>query len=353
MKVRTFQDKDVYNKKVFLRLDFDVPIVGGEITDDLRLRAGLLSINYLLKNNCFLVLAGHLGRPDHNLENNYKLSLSTVAKWFKKELQIKDSEFKKDKLKEFDGWSLGSKIFLLENLRFNKGEEENDFEFSKSLASIAEVYVNDAFAVSHRNHASITGITKFLPSFAGLRLTKEIEVLSEVLDKPKRPLVVLIGGAKIETKLPVVEKMHQIADYILVGGEIADQDKVLLKVQHEKVIGRKPVLLVADIKEDKRDITKKSAENFCQVIFQGKTIIWNGPMGLISDSKKVYSKATKLIAEKITETDSFSIVGGGDTVGYLNKINLLNKFSFVSTGGGAMLDFLAGEKLPGVEVLRK
>jgi len=351
MKIRTFKKEDVYGKKVFLRLDLDVPIENQKITDDSRLRAGLPTINFLLKNNCFLVLAGHLGRPSLNLKNN-EFSLKPIANWFKKEFKISDASFSKNKVGEFDGWSFRDKIFLLENLRFDKGEEKNDSEFSKKLSCTAEVYVNDAFAVSHRNHSSIVGITKFLPAFAGLRLAKEVEVLSKVLENPERPLVILIGGVKIETKLTVVEKMHHIADYVLVGGKIAEQDRVLLKVQHEKVIGRKPVLLVAELKENKKDITEKSTENFNQIISQGKTIVWNGPMGLISDTEKIYSKATKQIAEGIINTKSFSIVGGGDTVAYLKKLNLLDKFSFVSTGGGAMLNFLAGEKLPGIEVLQ-
>lgn len=352
MKIKTFQKQDIYEKKVFLRLDFDVPIEKGKITDDSRLKAGLLSINYLLKSNCFLVLAGHLGRPKDHLEKGNKFSLKPIAVWLKKELKIKDDKFSEGKLNEFDGWNLGDRVFLLENLRFDKGEEENNPEFSKKIASLAEVYINDAFAVSHRNHASITGITKFIPSFAGLRLIEEIKILSKVLENPKRPLVVIIGGAKIETKLPVVERMHQIADYILVGGEIAEQDKVLLKVQHERVVNKKPVLLIADLEEDKKDITKKSAENFSQIVSKGETIVWNGPMGMISDTEKVYSRATKLIAEAIIKTNTFSIVGGGDTVGYLKKLNLLDKFSFISTGGGAMLNFLAGEKLPGIEILK-
>ncbi|MFH1186609.1 MAG: phosphoglycerate kinase [Candidatus Levyibacteriota bacterium] len=351
MKIKTPQKDDIKDKKVFLRLDLDVPVENGKIIDDLRLKAALATIEFLLESDATLILAGHLGRPSSLKEENF--SLKPVAEWFKKELKIKDSEFRKKQFSEFNGWMLGDRISLLENLRFFEEEEKNEPEFAKKLSLLANVYVNDAFAVSHRNHASITGIIKFLPSFAGLRLAREIEILSKVLEDPKRPLVVIIGGAKIETKLPVVEKMHKIADYILVGGEIAEQDKVLLKVQHEKVIGRKPVLLVADITEEKKDITEKSAENFAQIISLGETIVWNGPMGMTSNPNQAYSKGTKLVAEMIVKSNAYSVVGGGDTVSYLTKQNLLNKFSFVSTGGGAMLEFLAGEKLPGIKILLK
>lgn len=346
----------IKNKTIILRADLDVPLKNERITDDTRLLAVIPTIEFILKNEAKIILIGHLGRPEGETceqRKSEKFSLLPVVKWFNEKLEIKSSKLEAEKFGDFEGWKLSDRFSILENLRFYKEEETNDQEFAKRLASLGEVYVNDAFAVSHRNHASITGITKFLPSFAGLKLTEEIEVLSKVLENSKRPLVVIIGGAKIETKLPVVERMHQIADYILVGGEIAEQDKALLKVQHEKVVNKKPVLLVADLEEDKKDITKKSTENFSQILSKGETIVWNGPMGMISDTEKVYSRATKLIAEAIIKTKAKSIVGGGDTVGYLKRLNLLDKFSFVSTGGGAMLNFLAGEKLPGIEALKK
>lgn len=350
MKIKTFQKQDVYGKKVFLRLDFDVPIENGSITDDSRLKAGLSSINSLLKNNCFLVLAGHLGRPDHHLEKRDEFSLKPIADWFKRVLEISDDKFKKGKLKELEGWSLGEKAFILENLRFNKGEEENDFNFSKKLSSLSEIYINDAFAVSHRNHASITGITKILPSFAGLRLTKEIEVLSKVLKNPKRPLTVIIGGAKIETKLPLIAKMHKFANFVLVGGEVAKHTNELIKVEHQKAGYVKSIIEIADLIDSAKDINEYSINNFLKIIYQSNTIIWNGPMG---EFEKGFNKGTKEIAFGIIKAKAKSIVGGGDTVGYLKRLNLLENFSFVSTGGGAMLDFLSGEKLPGLEVLKK
>jgi phosphoglycerate kinase len=177
-----------------------------------------------------------------------------------------------------------------------------------------------------------------------------VKVLSGVLENPKRPLGVVIGGAKIETKLPLVEKMHGFADYVLVGGEIVENDKVILKVAHEKVPGRS-MLLMADTLENKQDITLRSVENFLQVLQNAKTIVWNGPLGQIEEEE--FQKGTEILAQGIVRIPAFTIVGGGDTIGFLKKKNLLKEFSFASIGGGAMLEFLAGEKLPGLVVLKQ
>src|SRR3989344_7982984 len=277
------KNADVKGKKVFLRLDLDVPLskqstinnqspqmrdpaAAGQLTiaDDTRLRDSLETLKYILDDGATVIIAGHLGRP----QNKFK---------------IQNSEFRVQNIGGFDGWRISDKLFLLENLRFNSGEESNDLLFSKKLASLADIYVNDAFASSHRVHASIVGVAKLLPHFAGFMLKKEVETLSSLLENPKRPLAVIIGGAKIETKLPLVEKMHQIADYVLVGGLIAEETKVLLEVQHEKVSppagGRKSALLVADLNGNKTDITSKDAENFLQIISLAKTIVWNGSVG--------------------------------------------------------------------------
>lgn len=335
-------------KTVFARVDLDVPLVRGEIEDDTRLLSAIPTIEYLLKQDCSIVIGGHLGRPKGF---DKKLSLKSVAKWF--DLKLRTNSLKSGKKGEFEGWEIGSKIFLLENLRFNKGEETNDPEFSQKLASLADIFVNDAFAMCHRNHASIVGITKLLPHFAGFHLEKEFENLTATIKDPKRPLVVIIGGKKIETKLPLVEKMHRIADYVLVGGKIAEETRILVKVQHEKIIGSKAALLVADIMPNGSDITQKDAENFLQIISLAKTIIWNGSMGIIGGkSQNLVSEAgTRKIAEGIIKSKAHSIIGGGDTVEYLNKLGILDKFSFASTGGGAMLSLLSGEKLPGIEAL--
>ena len=343
-KLLDIRQADIYKKKIFLRVDLDVPIKNGQIADDTRLKAWFETLEYLLNQKAKVIIAGHLGRPEGKDD---KFSLKPVAEWVLKRFKLNDLSFKN--FDGFAGWEVSENIVLLENLRFYKEEEENDKEFSKKLASLAEIYVNDAFASSHRSHASIVGVTNYLPSFAGLRLEKEVEELSKILNDPKRPLVVIIGGAKIETKLPLVEKMHHFADYVLVGGEIAENDKVLLKVQHEEITGRKSALLVADLTEDYKDITVKSAENFLQVCQNAESVVWNGPMGQVEEEK--YQMGTEILAEGLSKLSSYTIVGGGDTLSFLKEKNLLDKFSFASTGGGAMLEFLAGEKLPGLVVL--
>lgn len=360
MNLPLLRNAQVSGKNVFLRADLDVPLsqlstINNKqltIEDDTRLLSAIPTIEYLLKNNAKVIIGGHLGRPK-GIDKT--LSLEPVSKWFKEMLKPVQHDTGKTKIGEFDGWEIGSNIFLLENLRFYEGEEENAPFFAKKLASLADIYVNDAFAMSHRNHASIAGITLFLPHFAGLHLEKEIENLSRAMDNPKRPLVVIIGGKKIETKLPLVEKMHRIADYVLVGGKIAQESKELVKEQHENIKGEKAVLLIADSNSDKTDITEKDAENFLQIISLAKTIIWNGSMGIIGGKTENLSSedGTKKIAEGILKANAYTIVGGGDTVEYLNKLGVLDKFSFASTGGGAMLAFLSGEKLPGLVALAK
>lgn len=362
------KDADIKGKTVLLRADLDVPLMGGEIEDDFRLLSAIPTIDHLLKQNCRIIIGGHLGRPEIiNHESrimNQGLSLEPVAKWFCQKFKVQSAKCKV-KLGEFDGWQITENIFLLENLRFYKEEKANDPEFSKKLAALADIYVNEAFANSHRNHASITGVPKYLPYFAGFHLEREVEVLSGVLENPKRPLVVIIGGAKIETKLPLIEKMHKIADYMLVGGKLADEVKTLLKIQHEKISagnsGRKSALLIADLNNEGNDITPKSTENFLQILNLAKTVVWNGPMGKISNDQSTIAdseQGTRRLAEGLVKNSAFVVVGGGDTVGFLEKICLLETFaclprtrSFLSTGGGAMLSLLSGEKLPGIEAL--
>lgn len=352
------READVKNKTVFVRADLDVPFADGKIEDDTRLLSAIPTINYLLKHNAKIIIAGHLGRPEGESykarTKNKQFNLGPVAEWFVGKINH-DSRFaiRCSKLGDFEGWEIARNVFLLENLRFYKEEEENDSVFSRKLADLVDIYINDAFAMCHRYHASVVGITHFLPHFAGLHLEKEVNSLTAATKNPKRPLVVIIGGKKIETKLPLVEKMHRIADYVLVGGKIAQETKILVKAQHEKIIGSKAVLLIADLKTDGSDITEKDAENFLQIINLAKTIIWNGSMGIVGGKSESLTseKGSRKISEGIINSKAYSIVGGGDTIEFLNKLGILNKFSFASTGGGAMLSFLSGEKLPGLEVL--
>lgn len=351
MKLPNLKSVEVAKKRIFLRMDLDVPIgEHGTILDDTRIEYSLPTITYLVKRGASIVIGSHLGRPN-GFEKD--LSLFPVGYFLREMLGIPIGKFTKTTLGGFEAFKIGERIVLLENLRFNPGEEINDPDFAHKLASLASIYVNEAFASSHRNHASITGVPKILPHFAGFRLEKEVEELSKVLEKPQRPLAVVIGGAKIETKLPLISKMHGFADYVLVGGELAAETKTILKVEHEKT-QRKSKLIAADLTEDGLDISQQSISEFKLAINTAKTIVWNGPMGKISSlsgQNLPSEKGTRELANLIVQSSAHTIVGGGDTVGFLKKEMLLPKFSFVSTGGGAMLEFLAGEKLPGLEAL--
>lgn len=336
MKLPDIKTVDVSSKRIFLRLDLDVYLENGQILDDSRLWATFDTVQYLIDNNAQVIIAGHLGRPKGA---DRKFTLLPVAQWYERRLNLSLSE---GKIGEFDGWNFGDSVSILENLRFNSGEEENSEELAKQLSSIADIYVNDAFGNSHRNHASITGVPKFLPHYAGLRLQKEVEELSKILENPTRPLVIIIGGEKIETKLPLVEKMLKVADHVLVGGEIATE----LPSNDTS----KPNVLVGSLNSEKTDLNAEDIEKFKRVIKTAKTIVWNGPMGVIQ--KEETQKGTIEIANSIVQSSAHTIVGGGNTVGFLKNAGLIDKFSFVSTGGGAMLGFLSGEQLPGLEALK-
>jgi phosphoglycerate kinase len=348
-KLRTVNSAtDISGKTALLRIDSDVDIENGAIIDDTRLSACMPTVKFLLAKGAEINIIGHLGRPNKKDEH---FTLTPVARWFKSKLK---GELVPTAIGKFSGWKITDEVNLVENLRFFDEEEKNDESFSRDLALLGDIYVNEAFAVSHRDHASILGVTKFLPSYAGLHMQKEVETLSQVLVGPKRPLTVLIGGAKIETKLPLVEKMHRIADYVLVGGELAEQTGILIKVQHERIPGRKSMVLVADLLPSGLDITPKSVENFKQVLQGAATIVWNGPVGLIrskerrGNNSEDTERGTRELAEFIVATKAYKVVGGGDTLSYLRELGLLNKFDFVSTGGGAMLEFLSGKNLPGI-----
>ncbi len=349
MTLPKIQEAQVHNRKVLLRVDIDVPLHNKDILDDSRLHASLETITYLQNQNATIILCGHLGRPDGQ-DDAY--SLDPVAKWFAKKLGLQFTSTKQP-IGQLSGWQLSNKLYLLENLRFDPGEHKNSPELVNKLANIADVYCNDAFAVSHRNNASITGVCKKLPHYAGIHLQKEVEELDLVFKKPKHPLVVIIGGAKLETKLPLVEKMHAIADYVLVGGKIAAETQVLEKVTK---IDTGNVVLVADLIEQGTDITQNSIDNFLQVIKLANMIVWNGPMGLIrptNDRKGMpeTEHGTRVIADAVSRSSAHTILGGGDTTEFLQELHILDKFSFVSTGGGAMLLLLSGEKLPGLIAL--
>lgn len=344
---------DVAGKRVFLRADLDAPFSeNGQIENDLRLASSKETIEYLLSHHATVIIGSKLGRPEGKVVP--ALSLWPVAKWMAQEFGVRSPEsgVKKTTIGEFEGWEINEHLFLLENLRFYKEEEENDPNFAKKLASLADIYVNDAFAMAHRRDASVIAVPALLPHFAGLRLQKEVETLTDILENPRRPLVIVIGGKKIETKLPLVAKLCQFADYVLVGGKIAQEkaglEKLLIQLAAEKKT--KATLLVADANDATTDITEKSIAAFNAVIATAATIVWNGPVGQTNQGDES-KKGTRAIAQKIANTTAYKVVGGGDTVKFLQQEKLLDKFDFVSTGGGAMLAFLSGEKLPALETL--
>lgn len=318
MKLTSIDQSEIKGKKVLVRGDIDVPISNGLIADATRLEGIWPTLEYLLNNNNKVILCGHIGRP--NGKAVPELSTQPVADWFKKKTT--------------------GDLTVLENLRFDLREEANDESLAKELAAMADVYVNEAFAVSERAHASIVGVPKFLPHFAGFRLAKEIEVLGSVLENPKRPMLVIIGGAKLETKIPVISKMSSFADLVVVGGKLVteypekDDDKVM----------------VLDLIADAKDTTIDSIDRIKRSILDAGTIVWNGPMGEIEDY--TYQVGTRRLAELISSNkDAYKIVGGGDTIGFIDKLGLARKFDWVCSGGGSMLKLLAGEKLPGIEAL--
>ena len=352
----SLESASVKNKRVFVRCDFDVPLseqstINNQqltILDDTRLVSGISTVEYLLEEGATVIAAGHLGRPAKQLTNeDLKFSLEPIAEWFVEEFP--GASIKETHIGGFKAWKLKENFYILENLRFDEGEEKNDPSFSHKLAYISDVYVNEAFGASHRAHSSIAGVPSLIPHFAGFHLQKEIKILTNIIENPKKPFTFIVGGAKIETKLPLISKMHRFADYVLVGGELAEQNEVLIKEQHGITNDFKAMLLVAELNPNKTDISPMSIENFKQIIMRSSCIVWNGPMGFIEEN---HDFGTLELANAILKSSAYKVVGGGDTVAFLNKHGLLSKFDFVSTGGGAMLEFLSGVSLPGIIALQ-
>jgi phosphoglycerate kinase len=383
--LKTIHNLNLKNKKVFLRVGFDVPLGDdGKINgkEDWRIKASLPTIKYLLKENCRIILATHLGRPKGKIVK--KLSVEPIQEKLSEILNLPImmvSDCLGPQVKKTADKIQGGEILLLENLRFHREEEKNDLDFAKNLASLAEIYINDAFSVSHRQHASVCAITKFLPSHAGLLLEKEIGILSEAINNPKKPATIIVGGAKAKTKVPVIEYLLDKFDNILIGGVVANMilkakgidignsllNNIALdearKISFKDNKLRIPIDAVICNNENKiissaigkigdnkiLDIGYETAEMYSKIISDSKTIIWNGPMGKFEE--KEYSKGTKKIAQAIAESNGYKIVGGGDTIFALSQFGLIDKMDFVSTGGGSMLEFLSGKKLPGLKTL--
>jgi len=378
--------KKLKDKKILLRVDFNVPIGKDGTVDkseDWRIRATLPTIKYLVKKGAKIVLLAHLGRPEGRIVE--ELRLGPVQDRLSELLGLsvtKTPDCVGDVVRETIAEMKTGEIVLLENLRFHKEEEENDEIFAREMASYGDIYVNDAFSDSHRAHASIHAITKNLPSYAGFLLEKEIEVLTNAINNPKKPATMIIGGAKAETKLPVIKFLMDKFDNILVGGVVAnvilkakgvDVGKSLLgdmdpeeakKIDLESTKLHIPTDAIVSNSEIKKmdlsavgkmenekilDIGPGTTKLYSKIISESKMIIWNGPMGLFEEDP--FSEGTKEIAKAVASSKGYSIIGGGDTIAALDKFGYINKASYVSTGGGAMLEFMSGKKLPGIEAL--
>ncbi len=328
---------EVSDKRVLVRADIDVPIKDGKVADETRLIAIWPTVEFLLSKRAKVVVMGHLGRPGGKRVE--ELSSKPVAEWIASKIGGRI----KEEAGVTPGYRINEKLVVLENLRFDLREEANDESFSKELASLGEVYVNDAFGVSERAHASLVGVPKLLPHAAGFRLMEEVETIERITSEPKRPLVVVIGGAKLETKIPVISKMAKLADTVVVGGKLLTQVMMGSPLMAEEKV--KLLRLTGDLK----DTTLESIAKVEPILAAADEIIWNGPLGMVEDY--TYQVGTRRMAEFIAGTKAYKMVGGGDTVGFVNRLGLTSKFDFISTGGGAMLTLLAGEKLPGVEAL--
>ena len=345
-----------------LRLDFNTE-------DDWRMRAVIPTVKFLLKYSDKIVVVSHKGRPN-GVDKKFSLrkNAATLARLAGRRVVFIDY-FRFGEIAQRVARAPRGTIFLLENLRFLKGEEANDSGFAKQLASLADFYVNDAFAVSHRANASVVAITKFLPSYAGFELEQEIKSLGKAVAHPKRPLVLILGGAKAADKLGVIEYFKKKANWFLLGGgpantmlslegfdvkrSVRDTDSKDLAALR-RIAGWNNILLPVDFVWSKDlilDLGPKSTRFFGKKLASARTVIWSGPLGQIEKTK--FAKGSVAVARAIIANKKvFSVTGGGETVMFLKKYKLDKKFSFVSTGGGAMVDFLAGKKLPGIEALR-
>ena len=389
---KTVRDIDVKGKKVLLRCDFNVPQdkATGAITDDKRIRAALPTIEYLLSEGAAVIACSHLGKPKGEVKP--ELSLAPVAVRLA-ELLGKEVVFASDVVGEDAAAKAaalrGGEIMLLENLRFEKGEEKNDPEFAGKLASMAEVYVSDAFGTVHRAHASTAGVADYLPAVSGFLIAKELEIMGKALDDPKRPFVAVLGGAKVSDKINVINNLLDKADTVIIGGGMAytflkaqgysvgtsllEEDKVdYAKEMIEKALKKGVMLLLpVDTAIHDRfentdsfltvdssmipdgymglDIGTQTAELFSAAIRNAGTVVWNGPMGVFEFP--AFTFGTKAVAQALAESGAVTIVGGGDSAAAVEQLGFADRMTHISTGGGASLEFLEGKELPGVACL--
>lgn len=392
--IKYIDEVDIQNKIVLVRVDFDVSINPNSFTiaDDVRIRQNIPTLEYLLKNNNRIICVAKLGRPKGR---DQKFSLKIVTERLREYLPINPVKLIDDFLtepKETFQNQQPNEIFVLENIRFYPEEKKNDPKFAKKLANLANIFVNDGFAVSHRNEASVVGVNQYLPSYGGLLLKKEIQMLSKALQKPEKPFCAAIGGTKLETKLKVLDKLMEFADNLIIGGVLANtflyaqgfdvgtslvekdktdlakkllfkaaQHNTMLILPSDCVVGNSQelehggmVCKVSEVPKDKQilDIGPETTARIGTIIAKAKTIVWNGPVGYFENIH--YRQGTDFMYYAITNNDdAVSIVGGGDTLAAISKKEYLDKLTHISTGGGAMLEFIEKGTLPGIEALKR
>ncbi|KGR75829.1 phosphoglycerate kinase [Ureibacillus sinduriensis BLB-1 = JCM 15800] len=387
---KTMNDVEVKGKRVFVRVDFNVPMENGEITDDTRIRAAIPTIKQLVDSGAKVILASHLGRPKG--EVNEVMRLTAVGKHLSEligQSVIKLDESIGDNVENTVAQMQEGDIVLLENVRFHKGEEKNDEELSKSFAKLADLYVNDAFGAAHRAHASTEGIAKHIPAVSGLLMEKELEVLGKALSEPERPFTAIIGGAKVKDKIGVIENLLDKVDHLIIGGglsytfvkaqghsigkslleedkielaksfiDLAEQKGVQLHMPIDAVVASEfskdadtKVVGIEEIPEEWMglDIGPKTAEHYASIIKESKLIIWNGPMGVFEMDK--FANGTKTVASAMAETKGYTIIGGGDSAAAVEKFEVASQMDHISTGGGASLELMEGKELPGIVAL--
>lgn len=383
MSVIKMSDLDLAGKRVLIRQDLNVPLdEQGNVTSDQRIRASLSTVQEALNKGAKVMIMSHLGRPTEG-EYEEKYSLAPVAAHMGK-LLGQDIELKKDWLEGVDS---GANVIMLENVRFNVGEKKNDDALAEKMAKLCDVYVMDAFGTAHRAQASTHGVAKYAPiACAGPLLANELEALAKALDNPARPMVAVVGGAKVSTKLTVLESLSKVCDQLIVGGGISNtfvaargynvgnslHEKDLIPQARQLMetldipeavdvrVGKefspkaeatvKPVDQVQD-GEEIMDLGPETAARYAEILKGAKTILWNGPCGVFEFDN--FAHGTRAVADAIAQSDAFSVLGGGDVIAAVQKFGMEDQFSYISTGGGAFLEFVEGKKLPAVEILEK
>ena len=392
MKLNTINEADLKGKRVLIRVDFNVPLKNGVVTDNTRIKAALPTVKYILDQGASLVVMSHFGRPKG--QKNPDFSMAPIAKEFEKLLgqpvKLASDVIGPEVEAEVKALKPGE-VLLLENVRFYKEEEGNDPEFAKTLASYGDIYCNDAFGTAHRAHASTEGVSHYLPSYAGFLIEKEVRFMAPLLENPEKPFVAIIGGSKVSSKITVLESLVRTCDTIVIGGGMAytflnvlgnsigkslfepdyvDTAKAFLEKAKEKGVKvilpvdnvcakefsetAEPILVNSDnISDDLMgmDIGPKTVQLIVDALKDAKSVVWNGPMGVFEFS--AFAKGTEEVAKALAASNATTVVGGGDSVAAINKFGLADKISHVSTGGGASLEFLEGKTLPGIKALEK